>query len=118
MCLTTLDEYSFSVTFEARLIPSTSKEGLGMIYLLLISLAFYLGGNDFTSSLFNITLEAETRKVRTNLSLDQDSLVEGNYLNLTNNDPFIILNGDKTVETQIAIEDNTGENIIVLYDYR
>ena len=70
-----------------------------------------LGGEDFTSSLFNVLFEANTRKVCTNLSLDQDSLVEGTesyYLNLTNNDTGIIINRDVAVQTRIVIQDSTG----------
>ena len=74
-------------------------------------ICLYIGGEDYTPSLFNVLLEANTRKVCTNLSLDQDSLVEGTesyYLNLTNNDTGIIINRDVAVQIRIVIQDSTG----------
>ena len=64
----------------------------------------------------NITLEKNTTATCTNLTIHQDYIVEGNemyHLNLTSNDPDVIINGDVSVQTQIVIEDSTGKCINV-----
>ena len=81
----------------------------------------YIGGEDFTSSVSSVTLRVGESIVCLNLTLNPDSLVEGDenyYLIFTNNNPDIILNKgfeNNRLNTSIQIEDSTGMRPMSLY---
>ena len=69
----------------------------------------YIGGEDFTSSVSSVTLQVGEPAVCSHLTLNPDSLVEGNesfFLAFTNKD--IILNGGLGLQVLIVIDDSTG----------
>ena len=76
----------------------------------------YIGGEDFTPSVSSVTLQVGETAVCTHLTLNPDSLVEGNesfYLAFSNND--IILNGGLGLHVWIVIDDSTGMWPICLF---
>ena len=115
VCLTTSNKtvYYSNVCFNISVLPESSSAKGGMVMQSVENMCMFLyciiGGEDFTSSVSSVTLQVGETAICSYLTLNPDSLVEGNesfYLAFTNND--IILNGGLGLQVLIMIYDSTG----------
>ena len=126
VCLATSNKivYHSNICFNIGTLPESSlakgimvMQSVSNVYIFL----YHIGGEDFTSSVSSVTLRDGESTVCLNLTLNPDSLVEGDenhYLIFTNNNPDIILNKgfeNNRLNTSIQIEDSTGMRPMSLY---